>query len=497
MKFSKILLPIFCVLPFLIWIYKFITIDISYDEAHSLYTFAIVTFYDTFFHYPAPNNHIFYNFTTQIITRILNIREVTVITEHVYILRSFQAIITILIAFYIYKVMNIIFKNKYNIIIILILFTTIPFMNYSLQLRGYNISSLFVILIIYYIIKYIELRNKKHLIFILISSTLLMYTIPSNIYILASILGMLILIILYQKIYETNFNNEILKVIIAIFIGLILSIILYSPILSKVINNRFAAKEATDFFYSIKLIPKLSLDFLSKRYLLIGLFLFGIWLIIFRLDRKMKIYFLSTVFLFICPFILSFIHQKEPFERVFVPVSPIFTILLSMPIIIIINYLKNKILQISICFLIALYCIITFDNEIKNNNIEIENKISKYDIFPDKIYQLFWVSESFKLNETIKYLIKNENIRNVLVYDHVDLVSLKIYLEINNVNHKYIHADHEEEFRNELKNNDTTMIITSYKNKLMSKLKDYNELKNVTIIKDDFPVTNVVMVVKK
>jgi hypothetical protein len=133
---------------------------------------------------------------------------------------------------------------------------------------------------------------------------------------------------------------------------------------------------------------------------------------------------------------------------------------------------------------------------INNNNIEIKNKISKYDIFPDKIYQLFWTSNSFDLNKTIKNNLHHFKNKNVLVYNHIDLVSLKIYLKLHNVNFNYIHFDHKNQLKDEFLKNDTSIILTSTKNTLLKELNTYPEIKSTYVLDYQYPVTNIIMIVK-
>jgi hypothetical protein len=496
MKNKQIRLILLClgILPFAYWLYKYVNIDLWYDEVYSISHFVLGGFTKTLFNYPLPNNHVFFNFTSQLISRFFNIRDLNQIAEHVYIFRLFQALITLFTAYYSLRIVKRFFKLDYSLLVIPILFTTIPFMNFSLQLRGYNMSSLFLIMILYHTWAFLEKGEKRDSVFIVISSVLLIYTIPSNIYMLASILIILYLFFFYHKNQNKTDAKTYYKAITLIVLGLGIAIFLYLPILKNIIFNRFSSREASSVFYSFELLPNLFLAFLSKRYLLVILFITGCWFFVRKSTNKEKELLFFVLLLFITPFTLSFLHQKLPFQRVFISLSPIFCILISIPIIKLLEKIPKTSITTICAFILSIYCISVFLNEMKNNDIEISDKLVNRGIVAQNIYQNYYVSNSFNQKRTIEYLKSISGNKTVILYNQLDLPSTRLYLEMNGIN--FINVKTKEKLEQIILSNETSILLTSFKKITFNDLGEINTIKS-TIVMDKYPVTNIFRINKK
>jgi len=481
------------ILPFAYWAYRYVNVDLWYDEVTSIDHFVLCSFAKTLFYYPLPNNHVFFNFTNQLISRLFSIRDLSQIVEHVYVLRLFQALITLFTAYYSVQIVKRVFKLNYSLLVIPVLFTTIPFMNFSLQLRGYNLSSLFLIMVVYHTWAFIEKRGKRDSVLIVISSALLIYTVPSNIYMLASVLITLALFFIFRKKQVETDYNVYFKPIALIVLGIGLCTILYLPILKDIIFNDYASRDAISVLYSLELMPNLLLAFLSKRYLLAILFIAGSWFVIRKSDKGEK----QSLFFFLClllfPFIISFLHQKFPFQRVFVSLSPIFCILITIPIIKLIQKIPNSSLKAICVIIIPIYCIGMFLNEIKNNDIEISNKLVFEGRVTQNIYQNYYLSDSFNQKETIKYLRSIGGNKTVVLYNQIDFPSAYLYLSMNGVN--FIHADSREELGQFILNNKTTILLTSFINQTLNDLGNIEAVTS-TVVMDTYPITNIIRISK-
>ncbi|MEX0596117.1 MAG: hypothetical protein WD512_06410, partial [Candidatus Paceibacterota bacterium] len=322
----------------------------------------------------------------------------------------------------------------------------------------------------------------------------LIYTIPSNIYMLASILVTFFLYSIYYKKLKKKDVRTYYKAIIFIVLGIGIAIILYLPILKNIIFNEFSTREASSIFYSLELMPKLFLAFLSKRYLLVILFIIGCWLFVRQSEQKEKKLHFFLLLIFLIPFILSFIHQKFPFQRVFISLSPIFSILITVPILFSIQKIKNSSLKKYFAFIVTIYCIVVFLYEMKNNDIEISNKlVTKGEITQD-IYQNYYLSSSFNQSETMKYLKSISGNKDVFLYNQIDYPSTYLYLTINEVN--FTAVESKKKLEQIILNNDTTILLSSFKSELSNELNNINEIET-TVLMDKYPITNIIRVTKK
>ncbi|MDO5970767.1 glycosyltransferase family 39 protein [Flavivirga aquimarina] len=496
MQNKKIYLILLClgIVPFAYWLYKYINVDLWYDEVYSLKHFVLGDFEKTLLNYPLPNNHVFFNFTSQLISRLFSIRHLSQIAEHIYVLRLFQVLITLFTAYYSVQLVKRVFKVNYNLLVISVLFTTIPFMNFSLQLRGYNMSSFFLIMVVYHTWAFIEKRKNRDSVFIVISSVLLIYTIPSNIYMLGSLLIALVLFFIYHKKRYRSWSKAYFNPITLIVLGIIICTIFYLPILKNIIFNKFSSRDASSVFYSLGLIPKLFLAFLSKRYLLIILFIIGSWFIIRGSKKKEKQLFTLFLFLFLFPFILSFLHQKFPFQRVFVSLSPIFSVLITIPIIKLTQKIPNSSFTVFCTFIIPIYCASVFLNEMKNNDIEISDKLVNRGEIAQNIYLNYYLSDSFNQKETMKHLKSISGNKMVILYNQIDLPSTHLYLSMNKVNFINIHS--KEKLEQIILENKTIFLLTSFKNQMLNELDKLNTVTS-TVIMDKYPISNIIRISKK
>ena len=492
-KLSNLIILILGLTPFIFWLYKYVSVDLWYDEIYSLRNFVLGDFNQTLFYYTLPNNHVFFNFINQIISRITNFRDIIKVAEHVYVFRLVQGLIALLTAYYSVLIIKRFFKLRNSVLLFAILFTTIPFMNFSLLLRGYNMSSLFLVMTVYYIWSYIENSNKYNRNFIIISSALFIYTIPSNLYMLISVMVPLIVLWLYYRKQNRTESLLYCKTVIFVSIGIGIATILYSPVLNNIIINPFASRETANIFYSLELIPQLLTAFLSKRYLLMFLFIPGLWIYIKKGEYKEKLLFTSLLFLLFFPFILSFLHQKIPFQRVFVPLAPIFCIICTIPIIQFIQKVSKPLTALLCMIILSIYCIGTFISEMQRNNSEIEIKLVDHGIMAQDVYQNYYLSDFFEQNKTMGYLRSISENKPIYIFDQLDHPSTNLYLSANGL--KYIHTKSITEIESAALKDGKVFVVTSHKSNTLNKLKALNTVR-ATVLTDKYSFSNIISVSK-
>jgi len=479
--------------PMAIWCFHYIDYDLWYDEVYSLEEFALRDFSTTLFYYPAPNNHIFYNFTTQLISRAFGYRDIFSAEAHTYIFRGFQLIISLLSAFLSVRILKRFFGYKSSFLLYSILFTTIPYMNFSLQLRGYNMSALFLVMLVYFSWTYISDKKNLSLFIVLICSLLLLYTIPSNLYVLVAFGFLLFCSWLYYYRKRENISRLYFNVMISVIGGAVLAFFLYLPILEDVMFNKYSNRGPFGLLYSFHVLRIAVVDFFSNRYFLLLLLLPGLFIFYKKSSIKERYYFLFLAALFVVPFVLSFLHQKAPFPRVFVPLAPIFCIILTILIVKFIDTLKvyqTRILQV----VVSVYCIIVFLKEMDRNNVIISKNIVENNMETQDLYRNFYLGSFYKQDSTMNYLSKIHNNYPVVKYDQRDQPSTDLYLRKYNI--PFSEVDTITAISRELKERGKVYVLTSFKNRTVDALNKIDSIE-IEVLSPEYAFTNIISVQKK
>lgn len=436
-------------LPLLHWMFGHVHQDAWWDELISLKDYALVAFSTTTTSYPEPGNHIFFNLFDNLLSRIFGVRDFYEMLDHLWKLRLAQGILAIGTCVYAFLITKRFFSEKYASLVVILLASCIPFLNFSLQLRGYNMSMLFVTMVIYHGWSYLDSRKLPHLIMTGLTSFFLLYTIPSNVYFLFG-LSVLTLVDWWmtfradgqadedkkskkKKAKGPNlFSYPHLWLLAAIGIGAIATFGAYQPIMDELLDNRFVSKEpAEKAFVLTNIMPKVLSAFLSFRWLLFLPILGGLFFWITKkdldFDRK-KLAQISIAFLL--PFIFLFAHGKVPFERTFIHLAPVFAILLAGISALFLEGIKvSETIKKVVIAVLTVYCIGNYvwqDTEISahlDKNLE-RNKREQ------NIYNAFFLADNFQPHAAVKeFLALNDTNAAVMLVDELDRVSYLYYLE--------------------------------------------------------------------
>jgi hypothetical protein len=148
---------------------------------------------------------------------------------------------------------------------------------------------------------------------------------------------------------------------------------LYSPVLSRVIDNRFV--ESSGSFASktiLSLLPTITDQFISLRYLFIPLALLGLISSIknyIRQADKSLGYIAQGLLLLVIPFLLSAFRGDKPFDRIFIPLSVVFALTLGALIYSSLAVIASrKSFQNVLMVVFLIYCQVAFVSAIQNRN---------------------------------------------------------------------------------------------------------------------------------
>lgn len=480
-------------LPFIYWLFNYLNADLWYDEISTFESFIFTDFGYPLTHYPYPNNHVFYSILTQCLAVIVKCDDFYFLFDHVYIFRIFQALITLTTALYSYRILNRFFNLKLNILVILFLFTTIPFMNFSLQLRGYNMSSTLLVMLLFHAWSYIQNPKLWSGILTVLLSALLLYTIPSNLYALASIILSFGIIWLIHKRKKKKDSRSYFYATILIGAGIIISIIFYLPIIKDVVFNDFSIKRPEDIWYSMKLIPLLLNAFLSNRWILLVFFIIGSWYFVKTVENHQKERYFTLIGILIIPFILSFIHQRFPFERVFVLLAPIFCIVVTISIDSCFSLIKSRFTSIALTYVVSIYCLGTFYLEIKSNDRKVKANLDKAQT-TQNVYENYFLSEAFHPSQTADFIDQLKDYDTLIKYDQLDFPSINWYFHAKGIEFTQVNSATQLDSLASTVNK--ALVITSFENKTLHELRAFRSL-DVRVINDEHSFTSVIELKKK
>jgi len=331
-------------IPFLIWAFININLDLWFDEIYSLQTFALTPLINTVTNYIVPNNHIFFDLLLNLYLRILNITNITSILQTPYLIRILMLLICLIAIIYLYRIGTILLNHSSSVLAVVLLVTTIPFVNFSLQIRGYCLSITLLSILIYHTWRFEMSTDWKNGLMIVLAGTLALYTIPSNLYFILAVICFYggYQIIRFEKHKRTLISwpgsiraaalDYPMRIIYLMVGSVLLAILLYSPVIGQVINNPFVVSHGLFYLNTItQLMPHTFLDFVYGKWWLIPFVAIGFFAGLQSQGREKFLYYvLFCLTLLIVPFLISFVRGDRPFDRVFVNLSFIMVLLLAL-----------------------------------------------------------------------------------------------------------------------------------------------------------------------
>jgi hypothetical protein len=331
-------------LPFIyLLVTKRLYLDFWLDEVISLRRHIVTTIDQALFWYPIPNNHVFTNALSGIYLQLLGQKNLFAIFEHPELLRVIYAVFglaaVLVSAYFAYH-----FIGKWACLIAVILWTTsIAFLSFAAQVRGYPPSLFFVSVLFFAVWKYKQEKSRGTGAVILVFSAFLLYTIPSNLYLLAGLmvyfgLSGFIELLRQHKLTSRRWlaafiTHPAISISALIGFGCLLAVLCYLPILNKVLGNKYV--EVIGLFqgtaFSLSFWEIIS-AFVSERWILFGLALAGL-LIALLVSKGKKGLLELTAFLALSiflSFLISFIRGDDPPPRTFLFAMPAFFLLTTI-----------------------------------------------------------------------------------------------------------------------------------------------------------------------
>jgi hypothetical protein len=301
------------VIPVAASIYLAVTMPISLDEVATYMCFSSRSVLASISYYPYPNNHILHSIMTNFFLLLP--------LPHIIAIRMPVILVTILCILFLFSFL----KEYYNTYVayISIAFSSTLFMPlyYSYLSRGYELISLFFILMTYSIYKISgDSHNRKFWFYLLVSSIGGLYTIPTFLY--PFLMGNLFLVITFRKITKEQLVSGL--IVSFVVFCLYLPIIVVNGVHSLLDNPYVAPISRLDvvkgipslFYYTIMNISGL------PTIVIVAVICVGFYTILYRYKDKNRYYF---PLIFIVSPILLILHSVLPPDRTFNYFNSIFS----------------------------------------------------------------------------------------------------------------------------------------------------------------------------
>lgn len=439
--------------------------DIWNDEMYTLKHFVLVYFRQTVTDYHVPNNHVFFSITEKVFLKIFGQKDLLLLLDKPWIARLSGLLYSYVTIIYVYA-----FGKKYYSVpvaltaVVMLLFT-VPFYNFALQIRGYSLSMMLAVMLIYYVVDYAMTERKKLLLFTSLLTALLLYTIPSNYFLVLPLLLFLAIAAFVAAFRDKEKGKNFLVKLLgnkwsisgySILAGVLLSLLLYAPILHAVFFNSYVA--APKMFNKDSLIytlPEVLSNMLSARVLFFIPFIAGL-LFIRRFKTADRIIILLLLSLMIFPFIIGFVKGDSLPTRIFSYLAPL-CVVFTMPFFNQLYLLLKKTWQAVLLFtLTTVYCVFCFnkvlaqiDEHLYHNLFVGDCDMGLYNNYFSMHFQPYKETKFFKDN----YYHHN----TILVLKDSEPHDMPYYLKHFHL--KYYNADALDSL---MQTNDTIFVITRF-----------------------------------
>lgn len=384
-KNTSLILVYILFVSFATSLYYCLTLPVSFDESCTFILFTNKGFYTAISQYPAPNNHVLFSilttFTNQIptLSNLLKIRLVSIG-------------INILTLLSLYRFISFFYNRKMALLIVCVF--SLLFLNiyYSYMARGYGLINLFFINCLYYTFKICnEIPTRISFVWLGLFSLLGLYTIPTFIY---PILTLLTFIVLIKP--HLFWSLSALFITVLIVCALLYSPILYNCGIESITNNRFV--KPMTLLQTLKSLPFYFPSAISQitglHWSILAVLLSWSYYKIVQSGHKFEIYF--AIVCILAPAVLLCLQRVNPFARVFNYYSLLIVLIIFIPYK---NYIESLKLRYVIYSIVIFQFILLYN--FNSHILNYEDKDSALNITSDTIIKQMVGNKKYFFNGTL------------------------------------------------------------------------------------------------
>ena len=308
-----------------------INADFWNDEIYTLQNFIITSIGQTLTDYHVPNNHIFFSFISNLYLKIIHVEDLHVLFDTPWKMRALPLIFSFVSVYFTYKIGRDFYGRAIGLLAVVLLMSSFPFYNFSLQIRGYGLSIMFSVVLVYNLLSYLNKSALKNLLFTALSAACLFYTLPSNLYFLLSVLIILGLkAVVGKRQGESLLGNAYSYLGYAILLGMCIALLCYLPVIEDVFFNEYVVRGALLDLSSLKFnVLHLGQGLVYKRWFIVLLSIIG-FLLSFRSLPKWDTGLLLCLSAILAPLFFLWINGQNAPPRILVFVLPFVSLLMAV-----------------------------------------------------------------------------------------------------------------------------------------------------------------------
>jgi hypothetical protein len=324
------------VLCLLVWGLHYASFDLWGDEIISLKDYALLGLGATATTYIDPNNHILFNLLNGLLAGVVGSQDLFDAMDQVAFFRWTQWVLALGTCVYVYLTGKRFVSEMAGVLSLVCLVTCLPFLNFSMQLRGYGLSMFLAAVLVYHTWAAESSETRKHLVLVFFSAFGILYTVPSNAYLVLAV-AVLATWSLFRRRRTSETSGSLWAqreswILLALGFGGVAALVAYSPVLADVFNNRFfQASPDSRWFILAQQLPQVAFQLVSFRYLIVPMAAVGFFFAFRRADQGSPSRGRGGCLagLLLLPFLFSFIRDDEAFQRTFIFLAPVFALALG------------------------------------------------------------------------------------------------------------------------------------------------------------------------
>lgn len=333
-------------------------LDFWHDEVYTFDHFVFVPLWHTLSDYHVPNNHVLLNLINNVYVSCLGFNGTESLMDRPWIIRGLMLVYAAGAVWYTWRIANRNLSPLAGWTAVLVLVTTVPFTNFAAQVRGYSLSMWLLTVALYYLLEFDKSGRWQNAVGVVIAAALLVYTIPSNVYVLLSIAACCAAalrgpqalaalpsgqgsdcpaILPSQDAAHRSVATGILystTLTLLPLAGIAAGGLLYLPMLKQMVGHDYL--RSNGLFNMATLthqMPEVLWALLSGRYLLLAAVMAGGTACLVSSRRRNRRLAASRYALFasllVLPFVASFIRGDQPPSRIFVVLAPVAALLIA------------------------------------------------------------------------------------------------------------------------------------------------------------------------
>lgn len=305
--------------------------DLWNDEIYTLQFFVFKGIGTVLTDYHVPNNHILANVLHWFWLQVTAVPDLGALIDQPWRIRLLPAVLSALTLWWVYRAGHSIGGRTTAWFAVLLLLSGITFQAYTFQVRGYALSMAASAAVAALVLPWAAGRpfTWTHGLALALAASVLLLALPSNLYGWAAALGATILMQVLRG--RAGGIGAVGWVAGGLVVGMALALVGYLPVLEQLQSNAYfetGASLQSEHFHKFRLVLT---HFFGHRWLLLPILLAGAYFA-WRQNAAPRRQLVWLLAMLVLPFLFSAFRGDMPPDRVFLPVLPVFALLLALAV---------------------------------------------------------------------------------------------------------------------------------------------------------------------